>query len=943
MRYVDVINRPYVPAVNLDVFTRTLDTLQQGHIKGLELKSQLDTAIANLDMNSAEDEFKANLINGIQNEVNANAEGWGGNMYYGIADLIKKQGDIAKNPAVIGRLKAQQEYKKYQAQIDARQDLSQDAKDWAKEKNPYKYEDKYDENGNVIGGTEWTPDFTPVESKDFNDIFKLALTYAAKEHGGGSSATFVDADGNPTKNVTGAIAVLSTTTGKWERLSEDKIKSAIEAAMSANPQYEASLHQDWEVLKWKWDKGDRDSSLKDPITGLQKNYSQYKRDIIDPFVRAASYYNSTSSTNYNSSALGAVEAARQARSGKSGNGISQYGDPTGLLPSGAGYNATITDDTKSKSFVTVGVSKNRVKDYINKISDGKNINLTDLDVLDRDSLRTRLTSAGFNDNQISDILNYATKEYAENKEAYDLYDSIMSDGSKASAGQIMRYVINNGLVLDEDELSRNSYLRGLYDDYQKIVNNRFLGAENYSFATKNKQLFDNVISSLGVSEDAVRELGYNIGKDGNRYTISINRDHSNLIGQLEGAVQNGYNSSSRGYKFRQHFARAVGSGDGFYAYNDGGKKISTQTSGVISEMVSRIKDFFDGDANGYYSLNQANVQGYNQGSEEAARTVAGNIVNAIPTFVRENTRISGLAGNQSPAQYVAEGIGILNDRMQRIGARNLADDEKVISTQNYSGISPRQNSAYENMLNAKNSNEYTYWKHIYDAENLTIDNLLNSGSALNTNVYRMTDDGNRTRLDSSEKLMLNKLINDEKITRSYSMNYNPFTGEVTPQITLNMPKGYVNPFTQDDSPIIFTSDVLINDRALRELNRSEEYKVSSQLYRNDLNNINTTIGYYIDDDGNHNYELTPAFNYEGKAYRRIVNENGTELATISEAQAQNILLQYNFIKEISKGNYSDEEIEKVVQPLVDAFTNNPLLLNIFGEDILTQMVSTYFS
>ena len=41
--------------------------------------------------------------------------------------------------------------------LEANKTLDEDTKAYYREKNKYYYQDTYDKNGNIIGGTEWKP------------------------------------------------------------------------------------------------------------------------------------------------------------------------------------------------------------------------------------------------------------------------------------------------------------------------------------------------------------------------------------------------------------------------------------------------------------------------------------------------------------------------------------------------------------------------------------------------------------------------------------------------------------------------------------------------------------------------------------------------------------------------------------------------------------------
>ena len=144
----------YVEPVNLDILHNTLSNLETTHQATVKATSELKTAIANLDLNEAEDGFRNQLLMDIENTIDNNSRY--GNLAGAYDDITKIQGDIAGNPALISKLKAQQNYKQFVAEIDARQDLPEHYKEYYKRINPYK-EGIYDEQGNWIQGTKWEP------------------------------------------------------------------------------------------------------------------------------------------------------------------------------------------------------------------------------------------------------------------------------------------------------------------------------------------------------------------------------------------------------------------------------------------------------------------------------------------------------------------------------------------------------------------------------------------------------------------------------------------------------------------------------------------------------------------------------------------------------------------------------------------------------------------
>lgn len=86
---------------------------------------------------------------------------------YGAAlqQAIVAGSNLLSTPEAMGRIRAQEEYqqevKTQQARRD-RREISQNTYDWWMANNPYKYEDTYDKNGNIIGGSSFVAESRPV-------------------------------------------------------------------------------------------------------------------------------------------------------------------------------------------------------------------------------------------------------------------------------------------------------------------------------------------------------------------------------------------------------------------------------------------------------------------------------------------------------------------------------------------------------------------------------------------------------------------------------------------------------------------------------------------------------------------------------------------------------------------------------------------------------------
>lgn len=294
-------SRPYVSRVNLETLGKSFDTLEQGHKEAVKTASDLSRTIASLNMNEKENDFKANLLNEIQSTIENNTVY--GNSYAALDDIIIKSGDLLSNPAVTGRLKAQQAYEEYNRNIDNNKDLTERDKLYFKEHNPYYYKDEVNNEGKIIGGTTWQPTVSPTKYFDLQNALVMAINIAAKESGGGTTVRYIDANGNPITDIRKAWngEIYDEITTSWNRLSKEKIRQALKSVIESTGGAVESLQQQYDIAVWDNQKKQNTSNqlIKDgEVTdenGNLLNLQQWIEKKVGEGINAASYYNQNSS------------------------------------------------------------------------------------------------------------------------------------------------------------------------------------------------------------------------------------------------------------------------------------------------------------------------------------------------------------------------------------------------------------------------------------------------------------------------------------------------------------------------------------------------------------------------------------------------------------------------------------------------------------------------
>lgn len=314
--------RARTPFMDMTLAQNTYNTLEKGHQQAIAQAAAYKKAIADMDLNEAEDGWKQQLMDEIDYTLASNSQY--GNSYAALDDIVKKYGDIKSNMGLVGRLRAQQQYKTYLDEL-SKSNLTEEQKNYYKEVNPYYYQDKVDKNGRIVGGTSWKPLDLYVDNVDQNKIIADAIQslrpdssegesiwYGAKD-GNGFTQSFADSDGIP----------YFKQGNKFTRVSQDRIQAAIDAAIENTPGARASLMQDYKIASWRH--GKEPVGTIDDITddnGNKLDYNQYLQKRFKGYLHSRSYTQTANSISteagMSSQLLTAREKAKAAASGGTG-------------------------------------------------------------------------------------------------------------------------------------------------------------------------------------------------------------------------------------------------------------------------------------------------------------------------------------------------------------------------------------------------------------------------------------------------------------------------------------------------------------------------------------------------------------------------------------------------------------------------------------------------
>lgn len=565
--------RQQVNPIDLNVLARTYNTLEQGHQQAIQTKSQIDAQLAQLDLNEAEDAWRQEQLNKVRNALTENMQY--GNAYSSLDDIVGTYGDITSSPGMIGRLRAQQDYKAYMDNLDKRTDLSEDYKNYYRAVNKYNYQDITDKNGNVIGGSKWTPIDKEVSEIPMNQILNQALQWAAKEQGGGSQTRWLDANGKVTDDITKSVTgeIYSHTKGDWQRLSKAKLAEAVKAVIENTPGAKASLEQDYKIAKWKYDQNGSNPDITDK-NGILLTPEQYLAKRIDPFYNAATFYNQTSNTTYGEAWKAQLALSKQVGSGSSTQRKQAIDNLT--------YKGTpvrIDNFMPAQAQAEITTNRQSIAGLLTKYNPDINIDLStaDTDVI-RNSIMSNIsnpTDRAYALSYLNDIID--NQEYINNLKVGKSQDSI--DG----------FDTYNSIISLSD-LPSNKYS----DRYSKYVNQIFGDSSAIRQYFNNDDVYNSFINALG-GEKKAASLGIRFGSDGNGYRYAeLPKDYHKSIYSFGKAVKEAEDTRNPLNAFLNSAkTRFFGYGDKFVRVDSNGEEHHTGLPTGNKEPYIGLIDYVD--------------------------------------------------------------------------------------------------------------------------------------------------------------------------------------------------------------------------------------------------------------------------------------------------------------------------------------------------------------
>ena len=282
---------------NLDALSQALNKIDERSDKAIQQKSAITNAIGQLKLNAAEDKWKYDYAKRIEQKINDAAQY--GDYSRALDVATELAGSATSSPEVIGRIRANEAYEKKKSEVESLANsgvISGLTKERWLAQNKYAYEDIRDENGNIVGGTDWKAGWDPVKKVDMSRLVTLAGQLAApvkRATSSSSQRSVSDEQGignGGTSTPEGLRSVktgYSTSSGssfQRETLTKEKIDEVYNQLFALDPDNMNALIQQFDDVQWKVNQlKEKLNSSTDPKETkiIQNSIDGFSNDIYD--------------------------------------------------------------------------------------------------------------------------------------------------------------------------------------------------------------------------------------------------------------------------------------------------------------------------------------------------------------------------------------------------------------------------------------------------------------------------------------------------------------------------------------------------------------------------------------------------------------------------------------------------------------------------------------
>lgn len=324
---------------NVEAFTNALNRIDERSDRAIEKKSSIDAALSQINLNAKEDRWKYDYIKGLKDKIDKAAK-YGD--YSRALDTATELATYSVNsPELKGRIRANESYENKKKEVETRNDIDEITKKRWLAQNQYKYNDIYDDAGNIVGGTDWKANWNPVKKIDPVQLAALAAQFTSESShksttGNSTQSSYSDEhgivgkDGNITKGSehtysdntklnsllqTASSSSSVTSSSGVSSKSYERIKNTFDALWKINPDAMLSLSQEYDDMQWQLGEykrliGETNSPVEKERLQQQLNsmnsvflgrngqlmtQEEWMYNKIDPLLKSQSYRNTDTS------------------------------------------------------------------------------------------------------------------------------------------------------------------------------------------------------------------------------------------------------------------------------------------------------------------------------------------------------------------------------------------------------------------------------------------------------------------------------------------------------------------------------------------------------------------------------------------------------------------------------------------------------------------------
>lgn len=239
---------------------KSLATLDERKERTDQQRAAIRSALGKVKLNAAEDKWKNDYVNDIMSKIDNAAQF--GDYSAALETATDLAGSALSDPALMGRVRANEQYEeeiKRQKDRVARGEISQNTYGWWLKNNPYKYSDIRDDNGTIVGGTEYEPTSRPVNDINWASAamaaFKMVSPYKMSKSTDGSTTVHNNTAspltrGKNTYKPGEAISSSGHSSQSQERVTKEQITARMEELLSATPDGYRQAEQAFDVAMY---------------------------------------------------------------------------------------------------------------------------------------------------------------------------------------------------------------------------------------------------------------------------------------------------------------------------------------------------------------------------------------------------------------------------------------------------------------------------------------------------------------------------------------------------------------------------------------------------------------------------------------------------------------------------------------------------------------------